>query len=302
MKGIAINIKELHEPVVPKQSTQDDVEQHSFVSEKLSLVRMDRNWLNYFLVRKAPFRLKNIRFGLLVRGEEHSKVNMETRQLVRGSMEFLGPDTLFQILDTTDDILSYELIIDPAYVNELCAREMPPMWQVKAKAQNIHITRVEEQRYIEMWQLLQFFARTEGEESPVTRALIISTLRYIQLLFSRYSEDDQRSISRQEQIFHEFARLVSESHGKARKHAYYASALNVSEHYLSLAVKHSSGITAKEWIDRSVMTEIKLLLVHTTLNISQIADKLDFPSDSFLCKFFRQHAGMSPKEFRKEFK
>lgn len=61
------------------------------------------------------------------------------------------------------------------------------------------------------------------------------------------------------------------------------------------SVAHSS---AKEFIDRSVMLEIKMMLQSTDLSVQEIAYRLRFPDQSYLGRFFKKHAGESPTEYR----
>ena len=47
-----------------------------------------------------------------------------------------------------------------------------------------------------------------------------------------------------------------------------------------------------------MILEAKVLLKSSNLNIQQIADELNFPSQSFFGKYFKKLTGVSPKEFR----
>ena len=60
-------------------------------------------------------------------------------------------------------------------------------------------------------------------------------------------------------------------------------------------IAHSS---AKEFIDRSVLLEIKMLLQATDLAVQEIAYRLHFPDQSYLGRNFKQHTGESPTEYR----
>ena len=64
-------------------------------------------------------------------------------------------------------------------------------------------------------------------------------------------------------------------------------------------VKQVSKRTPNDWIDNYVMLEIRVLLKNTTKSIKEIADAVNFPNQSFLGKFFKEHMGMSPSEYRK---
>ena len=79
---------------------------------------------------------------------------------------------------------------------------------------------------------------------------------------------------------------------------FYAEKLEISPKHLSRTMKKETGFSAVEWIERYVILEAKVLLKSTNLNIQQISDELNFPSQSFFGKYFKKKVGMSPKEFR----
>ena len=95
-----------------------------------------------------------------------------------------------------------------------------------------------------------------------------------------------------------FLSLVQQHFKKERFLDFYAAKLEVSAKHLSRTVKETTGFTAVDWIDRFVILEAKVLLKSTTLSIQQIADELNFNSQSFFGKYFKKHTGSSPKDFR----
>ena len=102
----------------------------------------------------------------------------------------------------------------------------------------------------------------------------------------------------QDRISNQFLALVQEHFRKERFLDFYASKLEITPKHLSRTVKKQTGFTAVEWIERFVILESKVLLKSSNLNIQQIADELNFPSQSFFGKYFKKFTGMSPKEFR----
>ncbi len=104
---------------------------------------------------------------------------------------------------------------------------------------------------------------------------------------------------RQQELFHRFVALVHEHCTRQREVSFYADALCISPRYLSTIVRQTTRIPVKEFIDRLVMLEIKLLLQSTELSVQQIAVRMHFPDQSYMGRFFRKYTGQSPTEFRK---
>lgn len=106
--------------------------------------------------------------------------------------------------------------------------------------------------------------------------------------------------SRQEELFAAFIQTLALHHKQERSVAFYAGKLCVTPKYLSLLVKNVSNRTAGEWIDNYVVLEAKALLSSSTLSIQEISDRLNFANQSFFSKYFKQHVGISPTEYRKK--
>ena len=106
------------------------------------------------------------------------------------------------------------------------------------------------------------------------------------------------STSRQMELFHRFADLVHEFCARNREVSFYADKLCISTRYLSTVVRNVAHTSAKEFIDRAVMLEIRMLLRSTDLSVQEIAYRLKFPDQSYLGRFFKKHMGESPTEYR----
>ena len=105
-------------------------------------------------------------------------------------------------------------------------------------------------------------------------------------------------LSLQGRMSNQFLTLVQENFRKERFLEFYASKLEITPKHLSRTIKKQTGFTAVEWIERFVILESKVLLKSSNLNIQQIADELNFPSQSFFGKYSKKFTGVSPKEFR----
>lgn len=103
----------------------------------------------------------------------------------------------------------------------------------------------------------------------------------------------------QNPIFENFKKLLFKDFLQYRSVEYYADSLNVTRKYLSEVIKKNSGKTASDWITEVVIQEAKVLLQNKSLTINQISDELNFQNQSAFGRFFKNHTGISPLEYRK---
>jgi AraC-like DNA-binding protein len=100
--------------------------------------------------------------------------------------------------------------------------------------------------------------------------------------------------------YRRFRELLEESFAKWHGVAPYASVLGCSDKTLTRATLSVAGVTAKALIASRIGLEGKRLLVHTSLPVASIADKLGFDDPSNFVKFFRREAGCTPLELRRQ--
>ncbi len=107
--------------------------------------------------------------------------------------------------------------------------------------------------------------------------------------------------TRQDEIFKSFVSLVHEHCASQREVSFYADKLCISTKYLTGICKAVTGDSAKKIIDDFAILEIKVLLQSTELTVQEIADRLGFPDQSYLGRYFKRHEGMSPKEYQSKY-
>lgn len=106
--------------------------------------------------------------------------------------------------------------------------------------------------------------------------------------------------TRSDAIFTDFIKLVEANFRTERRVGWYAEQLCITAKYLSETVKSVSRRTPNDWIDSYVSLEIRNLLRNTTMNIKEITMAMHFPNQSFLGKFFKEHVGVSPSQYRRQ--
>lgn len=113
--------------------------------------------------------------------------------------------------------------------------------------------------------------------------------------------DTKNNFTNTQVIAHRFIRMVKAKAATCHRVDYYAGQLNISQRYLNRIVgRHSRGRSPKQIIDAQLIAEIKEQLMDSTLSITQIAERLNFPDQSYLSRFFNRHTGMSPVQYRNQ--
>lgn len=135
--------------------------------------------------------------------------------------------------------------------------------------------------------------------ADVVRSLMMSMIYDISNVIYRIQAANDKRQTRAEAIFASFIKLVEDNFRHERRVGWYGEQLCITPKYLSETVKMVSKRTPIEWIDNYVTLEMRVLLKNTNMSIKEIAQELHFPNQSFLGKFFKEHVGMSPTDYRK---
>jgi AraC-like DNA-binding protein len=116
---------------------------------------------------------------------------------------------------------------------------------------------------------------------------------------SRYkASDNGKTKGKGHILVKRFYQLVEENYQKNLSLGDYAALLAVTPNHLTQTVRQLTGKTSSQIIVQKQILEIKRLLIHTSLNISQIASQLNFEDQSYFSKFFKRETKLSPLEFR----
>jgi len=99
-------------------------------------------------------------------------------------------------------------------------------------------------------------------------------------------------------LYEQFIQLVQEHCLTQREVRFYSDKLNITPKYLNYICKINTAITASEWIQRNAKEHISILLQNKKVNISEIADEMDFSSRSFFTRYVKKLLGVTPKEYR----
>ena len=287
--------------------------EHIFMNSELAMVRGDSTVFSLLMRQKPPFTINDHRLGIIMNGEAEITINLQDRHLTSGTLVYIGPGTIIHPKRLSPDLriihpkrLSPDLRIFGMglfsnFPMPFAQGQMPSAFngqvrdfQLLVSEENIatatHIMEA-------IWQTVH--ATDDYHRSTVT-ALVAAQMHHYDQLFHRQTDQLASSRSREQTIFDRFLQLVTQHCAEHHQIGYYADRMCLTERYLSTIIRQTSSVTAKDWIDRALITRIKIELRHTDKPAAQIADEMHFANPSFFSKYFRRLTGMTPGEYREK--
>ena len=153
----------------------------------------------------------------------------------------------------------------------------------------------------------QLLCRRMRDSSPVLYSNIVRSLvstMMLEILSMMRRQEPENTVTtdvHRQRLANEFMRLVEQSDGRIRKVDDFANQLNITPKYLSMLLKETMNRRPSEMIHFYTLKAIEHRLRYTDMTMQEIANDLNFANASFFGKYFKEHAGMTPLDFRKKY-
>jgi len=275
------------------------IREHVFLNSELAMVRGDHTVFSLLMRQKPPFIINDHRLGIILSGEAEVNFNLQDRHLKSDTLVYIGPGTIIHPKRLSPDLRIFGIGLFSNFSAPFAQGQLPSAFngqvrdfQFSAGEADVAIAR---QILDTIWQTVH---AADNYHRPTVAALVAAQMHHYDRLFRQQADQQARSRSREQTIFDRFLQLVTLHCGEHHQINYYAERMCLTERYLSTVIRQASGTTAKDWIDRALITRIKIELRHTDKSAAQIADEMHFANPSFFSKYFRRLTGLTPGEYR----
>lgn len=250
-----------------------------------------------------PRRMKCILLGICLHGKAQYSVDTEEYLVTPGDVIIINEGTVTDNYMLSPDCKGMGILISIDFFRETIKgmHELSQLFLFSRTHPVFNLTQDEISLIKAYFKAIKFKVDDKNHHfrSDVVRSLMMSMIYDISNGIYRIQQANDRRQTRAEVIFTSFIKLVETNFRHERRVGWYGEQLCITPKYLSETVKQVSKRTPNEWIDNYVILEARVMLRNTNMSIKEIAQELHFPNQSFLGKFFKEHVGMSPSEYRK---
>ena len=270
-----------------------------YLSDDLVILALDPNSPSL----GRPVSLDGFAAIVMMSGEATLSINLNEYLVRPNDVVVFTPEVAINVVGYTEQATAYMIAFSKSFVNEIqidLATSLP-VYMRFGKDPVLHATSADVGEIRQVFQLIKTMLRSDKERyrHEIIRTLF-TTAFYIITDLNQRERPANRPKGRGELIFEEFTSLLQRYNKRERNVGFYARQLNITPKYLSSVVKEVSGRTAARWIDESVILEAKALLKYSGMSIQEIAYSLNFSTQSFFGKYFKQHTGTSPSRYKRK--
>ena len=276
----------------------EKIRESAFFNGELGMVHGDHTVFSLLMRQKPPFIVNDHRFGLIMSGEAHISLNLQESHNTAGTLVYIGPGTIINPIRLSDDLRVFGIGLFADFPMPFASGQMPSAFNGQVRDFQLHVSDNDFRTARQILDTIWHVVPSDDYHRPTVTALVAALMHHYDHLFRQQTDMQAVSRSREQTIFDRFIQLAGQHCVEHHQIGYYADRLCLTERYLSTVIRQTSGTTAKDWIDRALITRIKIELRHTDKPAAQIAEEMHFANPSFFSKYFRRLTGMTPMEYK----
>ena len=251
-----------------------------------------------------PHRIKAGLFLLCVEGSVTVSINLSRYRVNKYDFVTLVPNNFIQFHEISDDARFYLAGFSSEFMTNInFIKSTMGFLPVITEHPIMPLEEQVAQLYIDGYRLLLRAQSLTPNHSLVNKDLIIAYLTIFMQgtaeLYKNHSDWTNGVRTRTNEIYRKFIQLVVEHYTTEHSVSFYAAQLNLSLPHFCTTIKKAIGLTPLEIISSIITMDAKAQLRSTDLTVKEIAFSLGFNNLSFFNKYFRQHTGMTPQEYRR---
>ena len=203
-------------------------------------------------------QIRDHRLGIIMSGEAEININLQDRHLKSGTLVYIGPGTIIHPKHLSADLRIFGMGLFSNFPMPFAQGQMPSAFNGQVRDFQLPVSEADIATAQHILDTIWQMVHAANDYHRPTITALVAALMH-----------------HYDQLFHQQANQLTNSRSR-----------------------ETSGTTAKDWIDRALITRIKIELRHTDKSSAQIAEEMHFANPSFFSKYFRRLTGMTPGEYK----
>ena len=255
------------------------------------------------LIPKDPRRMNFLILALCTEGEATYTLDTQEMRIQKNDVLLILDRHVVSNFTASKDLKALCIIISVKFFFE-SIRNVGDVSSLLLLSRNFPVIKLAQEE-TETFQSYFYLLKTKAADKQnkfrrkLVSTLILAMFYDLSNVVQRMLNTDSMRQTRAEIIFTKLIKLLEGNFKQERRVGWYAEQLCITPKYLSETIKNVSRRTPNEWIDNYVTTEMRIQLRNSTKSIKEIAEEMNFANQSFLGKYFKEHVGISPSEYRK---
>lgn len=240
-----------------------------------------------------PYRVGERRIVCALQGTATYRVNLLQHAIQAGEVAVIPAQSIV-LFERADEDFAAEVLAVSEQLDGFTAKPIEEVVVLTPKEQD----RERIALYIHL--IAQQLARSSTPEAVVGHLATSLWMDLGELCRRTTVKQEATHLSRGEELFKRFIALVNAHGTQEHTIAFYADRLCVTPNHLSAVIRQQSGQTVQDWINRRILQEAQVLLLHTDMTVYAIAEQLHFSDVTVFNRYIKKHLGLSPRAYREK--
>ncbi|RHJ78381.1 AraC family transcriptional regulator [Parabacteroides sp. AM08-6] len=250
---------------------------------------------------RFPGKIKAGIFVLCMKGHIRATINLSEYDIGPNSFVALPPSSFLQIHEVVGEIQLYFAGFSSGFMESVnYIKSAMDFLPILVENPVVPLPEDVVSVYEDAFRLLlkAYALPNTSSNIDITRSVLNLFLQSTSELYKNFTQWRQLNMSRENEIYKEFVQSIMEHYVKEHSVSFYAKKLGITLPHLCATIKKVTGVTPMSIITNVIIMDAKAQLKSTDMSVKQIAYSLSFNNLSFFNKYFRQHVGMTPQEYR----
>lgn len=259
--------------------------------------------IHRFPVYNKDMTLPHLALVLDYNGTARAIYDTHEVQFTPNDLAVVLPNHLLRPIDSSEDYNALLMLISHGFVQEMKQHTLTHDYMKYHSAPFCRLTDEQVQELTTFINALEIISRKNTDEMPHRHAVLLYLVDALFELINSFRRDQDMTHwqPRERAVFNTFCDLLAIHHRQIHSVADYAAMLHLSPKYFSSVIQKVIGVTAGDWIDEYLITQIKkTLTTRDTMTVQQVAFDFGFDEAASFCRFFKRKTGMTPTQYRKK--